>query len=166
MTYEGMKAIYNMCYIILKLIELRYFNLEKLNNGKQHFNYRNTEIDNLSRHIKYLNSNKLSIYMSAREIQTFIHFFFLMIGNMVLENNEIWIFLLNFIEILDLILLPDFNDIDIINLKVCIIYHNTKYVELCNYSLKPKHHFLTQYCNIKKSSPLNYLWTYNFESKH
>lgn len=86
---------------------------------------------------------------------------------MVPEDNEIWIFLLNFIEILDLILLPDFDDNDIIKLEKCIIYHNTKYVELFNDSLKPKHHFLTHYCNIiKKKWSIKYLWTYNFESKH
>jgi hypothetical protein len=44
--------------------------------------------------------------MSAREMQIFIHFFPLIIGDMVPENNEVWLFLLYFVEIIDLILLP------------------------------------------------------------
>lgn len=53
--YEGV-GNYNMCHIILKLIDLKYFNLEKaLNNRKQHFNYGSSEIGNLSGPIKMLN---------------------------------------------------------------------------------------------------------------
>jgi len=164
--YEGV-GNYNMCHIILKLIDLKYFNLETLNNRKQHFNYGTSEIGNLSGPIKMLNSKKLSIKMSAREMQTFIHFFPLIIGDMVPENNEVWLFLLNFVEITDLILLPGFDDKDIIKLNKCIAYHNIQYVNLFNDCLKPKHHFLTHYCHIiRQSGPLKYLWTYNFESKH
>ncbi|KAE9521505.1 hypothetical protein AGLY_018104 [Aphis glycines] len=140
---------------------------ETLNDRKQHFNYGSSEIGNLSGPIKILNSKKLSIKMSAREMQTFIHFFPLIIGDMVPENNEVWLFLLNFVEITDLILLLEFDDNDIIKLEKCIAYHNTKYVQLFNDCLKPKHHFLTHYCNIiKQSGPLKCLWTYSFESKH
>lgn len=164
--YEGI-GNYNMCHIILQLINLKFFNLETLNNRKQHFNYGSSEIGNLSGPITILNSKKLLIKMSAREMQTFIHFFPLIIGDMVPENNEVWLFLLNFIDITDLILQPAFDDEDIIKLEKCIAYHNTKYVELFNDCLKPKHHFLTHYCNIiRQSGPLKYLWTYNFESKH
>lgn len=164
--YEG-TGNYNMCHIILKLIDLKYFNLETSNNIKQHFDYGSSEIGNLSGPIKILNSKKLSIKMSAREIQTFIHFFPLIIGdNTVPENNKVWPFLLNFVKIY-LILLPAFDDKDIIKLEKCIAYHNTKYVQLFNDCLKPKHHFCTHYCNIiKQNGPLKYLWTYNFESKH
>jgi hypothetical protein len=63
--------------------------------------------------------------MFAREMQTFIHFFPLIIGDTVPENDEVWLFLLNFVEITDLILLPDFDDKDIIKLEKCIAYHNT-----------------------------------------
>lgn len=55
--YEGI-GNYNMCHIILKLIYLKYFNLETLNNRKQHFNYRSSEIGNFSGPIKMLNSKK------------------------------------------------------------------------------------------------------------
>lgn len=66
--------------------------------------------------------------MSARVLQTFIYFFTLMIGDIVPENNDIWIFLLNFIEILDLILSPDFDDKDIIRLEKCVIYQISKII--------------------------------------
>ncbi|KAF0713622.1 Uncharacterized protein FWK35_00025042 [Aphis craccivora] len=58
-------------------------------------------------------------------------------------------------------------NIGLSKLNTCIAYHNYKYVELFNDTLKPKHHLLTHYCNIiRKSGPLKLLWSYRFESKH
>lgn len=105
--------------------------------------------------------------MSSREMQTFIHFFPLLIGDLVPENNQIWLFLINFIEMIDLILLPKFNNQIILSLENHITYHNNKYTELFQDLLKPKHHLFIHYCNIiKRSGPLKYLWSYRFESKH
>ncbi|XP_050547867.1 uncharacterized protein LOC126909475 isoform X2 [Daktulosphaira vitifoliae] len=82
-------------------------------------------------------------------------------------NNPIWLFLINFIEMIDLLLLSNFNDQIILNVQNHITYHNNKYVELFQDKLKPKHHFLIHYCNIiRKSGPLKFLWCYRFESKH
>lgn len=81
--------------------------------------------------------------MSAREMQTFIHFFPLIIGDIVPEYNEVWLFLLNFVEITNLILLPSFDDKDIIKLDKCIAYHNIQYyVNLFNDCLKQSIIFL------------------------
>jgi len=39
--------------------------------------------------------------MSAREMMTFIHYFSLMIGDLVPEDDNVWLFFLNFIDIVD-----------------------------------------------------------------
>lgn len=75
--------------------------------------------------------------------------------------------MINFVELIDLLLLSKFNDSDLSKLNACIAYHNYKYVELFNDTLKPKHDLLTHYCNIiRKFGPLKFLWSYRFESKH
>jgi len=164
--FEGV-CVYDMCHIILNLIKSGYFNLETLNNRKQHFQYGESEIGNISPPLRILNSDNMHIKMSAREMQTFVHFFPLLVGDLVPENDQIWKFLLNLIQIIDLLLLSTFDIPVLFKLQKCIEYHNLKYVELFNDNLKPKHHFLTHYCSIiKKSGPLKFIWSYNFESKH
>jgi len=93
--------------------------------------------------------------MSAREMQCFIHFFPLLVDDLVNQNDPTWIFLINCIKMIDLLLLPSYDSETILKLENVIINHNKKYVELFNDTLKPKHHFLNHYCTIiKKSGPL------------
>lgn len=44
--------------------------------------------------------------MTAREMQNYVHFFSLIIGDLVLKNDSTWIYLINFVEMINLILLP------------------------------------------------------------
>jgi len=89
------------------------------------------------------------------------------VGDLVPECDSVWLFLVNFIELIDLLLLPSFNEQTILKLQSSILYHNSKYTEIFNDTLKSKNHLLIHYCNIiKKSGPLKYLWSYRFESKH
>jgi len=160
-------CVYTMNHVILRLIDLGYFNLETVSNRKQCFNYGNTEIGNISPPLKLKNLKNIKFKMTAREMQTFIHFFPLIIGDLVPKNDLTWIFFINFVELIDLLLLPSFDNCSILKLQEHIEYNNKTYVELFNDNLKPKHHFLTHYCNIiQQSGPLRYLWSYNFESKH
>jgi hypothetical protein len=39
--------------------------------------------------------------MSAREVMTFIHFFPIMVGDLIPENDEVWNFILILIKIID-----------------------------------------------------------------
>lgn len=63
-----------------------------------------------------------------REMQTFVHYFPLLIGDLIPENDQIWLFFINFVEMIDLLLLSKFNDQVILNLQNHITYHNNKYV--------------------------------------
>lgn len=164
--FEGI-CIYNMCHIILNLINAGFFSLETLNSRKQSFDYGESEVGNMSPPLKMFNLSNKNIKMTAREMQTFVNIFSILVGDFVPQNDPVWRFFINFIEIIDLLLLSNYDDHRILLLEDRIKYHNTKYVELFKDALKPKHHLLTHYCRIiKKSGPLKYIWSYNFESKH
>lgn len=80
--FEGV-GVYNMCHIILTLLKQNYFDLFTLNNRKQSFNYNETEIGNLSPPLKLINLKNFNTKIPAREIQCFIHFFPLLVGDLV-----------------------------------------------------------------------------------
>ena len=42
--------------------------------------------------------------MTAKEMMTFLHFFSLMIGDLVPDDDPVWLFFLNFLEIVDILL--------------------------------------------------------------
>ncbi|XP_075157696.1 uncharacterized protein LOC142233175 [Haematobia irritans] len=158
---------YDMCHIIKSLIKDKVIDLEILNIRKNSFQYGETEIGNISPAINERNLRHMSLKMSGREILTFVHFFPLMVGDLVDSNSNLWQFVVNLVEMLDILLMPTFSTLDLANLHSHIEYHNRTYVTLFLDTLKPKHHFLTHYIRIiQNSGPLKYLWTFNFESKH
>lgn len=65
-----------MCHIIKYYITTQIFSLSTLNIRKTNFNYDPTEIGNVSPEITEMHLNKFRLKMSAREMMTFVHFFF------------------------------------------------------------------------------------------
>jgi len=65
-----------------------------------------------------------------------------MIGDLVPENDEVWLFFLNILQIIDILLSYSISKQKIINLKNLIQNRNRQYVLLFHNSLKPKHHIL------------------------
>ncbi|XP_075168245.1 uncharacterized protein LOC142240420 [Haematobia irritans] len=158
---------YDMCHIIKLLIRENFIDLAILNLRKDLFDYGEAEIGNKSPPILERNLKQMNLKMSGRETLTFIHFFPLMVGDLIDSSSNIWLFLVNLVELVDIVLLPEFSSLDLRNLQSKIEYHNRTYITLFSDTLKPKHHFLTHYCRIvEHSGPLKYLWTFNFESKH
>lgn len=80
-------AVYNMCHLITNFIRLKYFTLETLNIRKKNFNYGESEIGNMSPSLKFMKSNQLKIKMFSRKMQSFVHFFPLLVGHLVPEND-------------------------------------------------------------------------------
>lgn len=158
---------YDFCHIILYFVNNKIFDLELFNIRKQNFNYGEQDIGNKSPKIEMHHLKSFNLKMSGSEMLTFAHFFPLFIGDLVDVNSDIWKFVINLVELIDLLMLTDYSSLDIINLKSHIDYHNKEYITLFEDSLKPKHHFLSHYCRIlEHSGPFAYLWTFNFESKH
>jgi len=87
--FEGV-CHYDMCHIIKYYVNtIKIFSLTTLNNRKKNLSYGPIEVGNISPEITDLNSSKLHLKMSAREMMTFIHFFSLMIGDLVPEGDKV-----------------------------------------------------------------------------
>jgi len=165
--YEGV-CHYDMCHIIKYFINTaKLFTLETLNKRKSNFNYGPIEFGNISPEISINHLNNCRLKMSGREVMTFIHFFPLMVGDLVPENDEVWSFFLILLKIVDILLSYTFNADAISYLKQLISKHNNQYNLLFNDTLKPKHHFLVHYPTvIEYSGPPRLYWCFRFEGKH
>lgn len=143
-----------------------YFTLQDLNNRKQNFSYGSKDVKNLSPPITQENLNNRKLKMSASERKTFAHFLPLMIGDLVPMTDEIWKVLLCLINIIDLLLLPEFTESELSLLDKLITQHHSLYIKYFG-DLMPKHHFMVHYTTcIKKSGPLKHLWNMRCEAKH
>lgn len=152
--FEGV-CHYNVCHILQYYIfDVKIISLENLNNRKQYFNYGAIEIGNNSHTIEKHHLLKFHLKMSTREMMCFIHFLPLMIGDLIPNNDDTWLFFLNFLEIIDILMSHKLTQDLIACLKRLITKHNLDYVTLFKDTLKPKHHFLTHYPSIiQKSGP-------------
>lgn len=105
--------------------------------------------------------------MCAREMWTFIHYFSLMIGDLIPLDDEVWIFFINFLKLIDLLLVYSFTEDKVLHLQRLIKINNDSYVKLFNDTLKPKHHLLVHYPTvIRQSGPPRQFWCFRFEGKH
>lgn len=164
--FEGV-CHYDICHIITYLIDLKYFSLKQLNTRKQMLNYGEIEINNVSPEITSNDLQRNHLKMTAREMMCFIHFFPLMVGDIVSEKDEVWLFFLNLLDINDILLSFDISR-DILDLlKFKIRQHHLDYVRIFNDTLKPKHHLMVHYHSVILYSgpPRNY-WCFRFEAKH
>lgn len=101
------------------------------------------------------------------EMQCFITFLPLIVGEFVPEDDDVWLFLLNLIEIIDILLLFEIPQPLAERLRDLIKSHHQKYVRFFNNTLKPKHHLMVHYFqNILESGPPRHYWTFRFEAKH
>ncbi|KAK5638762.1 hypothetical protein RI129_013057 [Pyrocoelia pectoralis] len=165
--FEGV-CHYDISQILRHFIEKdKLFSLDILNSRKQLFDYGKTEIGNISPPIKINHLTNLKLHMSAREMWTFCHFLPLIIGDLVPINNKYWKLVLLLLEIIDLILMTEFNDTDLKLMSLKIQQHHLHYIKLFGNTLKPKFHFMVHYPTIiKKIGPLKHIWCFRFESKH
>ena len=93
-VFEGI-CHYDICHVIKYYIfTLKLFSLDTLNNRKNNFNYGQFEVGNTSPPITDNHLDKFCLKMSAREVMTFIHFFPLIIGDLIVEGDEVWQFVL------------------------------------------------------------------------
>lgn len=165
--FEGV-CHYDLCHIITYFVEkMRFFDLQTLNLRKNTFNYGQDEIGNISGEIKTQHLTSKHLKMTAREVMTFIHFLTLMIGDLVPDDDEVWQFILNLIELTDMILLFEIDQETINLLKHKIENHNKNDIRVFNDTLKPKFHNLIHYPTaILKSGPSRAIWCFKYEAKH
>lgn len=100
-------------------------------------------------------------------MMTFVQYFPLMIADIIPADDPVWAFVLNLVEIIDIILCFEVNNSCIDVLRSKIMKLNSDYVLLFADTLKPKFHILTHYPEIiRQSGPVRHLWCFKFESKH
>lgn len=165
--YEGI-CHYDMCHIITYFTKtMKYFTLPILNSRKELFSYGTIEVGNISAEIKKEHLKNFHLKMNAREVMNFVHFFPLLVGDLVPNDDEVWLFLINLLEIIDIILCYKIPLSYINLLRIKIKQHNSDYIRLFSDTLKPKHHFLIHYPTVITNSgpPRNY-WSFRFEAKH
>lgn len=164
--FEG-ACHYDLCHIIRHMINSKYFSLKTLNLRKQMFNYGEIEIDHFSPEITQAHLNRSQLKMTAREMMTFIHLFPLMVGDLVPEDDHVWLFFLNFLDIIDILMLFEITQESAEELKRRIEKHHRDYNRFFNDTLKPKHHFMLHYYRvILQSGPPRHYWSFPFETKH
>lgn len=144
---------YLMSNIIIYYTEtVKLFTLEKLNSRKQNFNYGPIEIGNISEAIKSEHLKNRRFKMSSREMLSFVHNFTMMIGDLVSEDDEVWLLFISFLKINDMLLSFSFTDADIILLRSSIEKFNAEYIRLFGEWLRPKFHFLMHYADVIEQS--------------
>lgn len=129
--FEGV-CHYDMCHIIKHCINNNCFSLRTFNTRKQMFHYGELEIGNISPKISEAHLQKLKLKM-----MTFMHLFPLMVGDLVPNNDHIWLFLLNFIEIIEIVLLYEISPTLAERLKNLIKQHHLDYVRFFGDTLSP-----------------------------
>lgn len=158
---------YDLSLVLRYMIQDLKISLHVINYRIQMFNYGDTEKRNLFRKITRDQIKSTSFKMTAREMQLFVHYFPLLFGDLIPENNEVWNFVLSLVELTDLILLPAFNNQLLKTLEEQTVLHHTLYKKLFNEKLKPKYHILLHYVEtIKEVGPPRYTWSFRFEAFH
>lgn len=163
--YEGV-CIYDMCNVLVSLINSKVITLDILNNRKQLFAFGETEMANLSVPLTIKRLKRNNLKMTASESSCFIHFLPLIIGDLIPVGNEAWELLLLLLDIISLLFKSEYSYSELDDLESLVLKHHSMYIKLFG-ALKPKHHFLVHYATaIKKCGPLKYLWSMRFEAKH
>jgi hypothetical protein len=154
-VFEGI-CHYDMCHIIKYYVYTAQIFLLYI-----------VEVDNISSEISVNHLNKCHLKMSAKEMMSFIHFFTIVVRDLIPDDDEVWTFFLNLLKLTDLLLSYNFTEGKIMDLKQIISQHNSMYIRLFNDTLKPKHHFLIYYPTIiHYSGPPRFYKCFKYERKH
>jgi hypothetical protein len=90
-----------------------------------------------------------------------------MIGGFISEDDPVWIFFIDLLKILDIIMEPEVLESNLKYLDALIEQHHKFYTKYFKDELKPKHHFMVHYSNvIRKVGPLKPLWCMRLEGYH
>lgn len=105
--------------------------------------------------------------MTAREMLCFLHFFPLIFGCSIPDDDSVWKFMLIFLDITTILLSYSIDHFQCEHLEILIQQHHELYVQLFKDHLKPKHHFMIHYPQvIRKVGPPRKYWCFLFEAMH
>jgi hypothetical protein len=160
---------YELKLVLQKLISIKCFTLETLNNRLISHNFGFLESKNRPSPIRLdMQGNKIG--QKAAQAWCLIRFLPIIIGDLIVSNEGLkyWELVLQLLECMSFIFSRKFSESTIIAMHSAIISHHKLFLELFpEKRLIPKHHFMCHYSYIvRQSGPLVSLWTMRFEGKH
>ncbi len=151
---------YNISYALYWLIyKHKLFTLKQLNRRIADFHFATEEKTNNPQSILEEHLKNQNLKMTAAEASTFIQNITFLIGDLVIENNEIWRLILETVKFFDLCYLPCYEEDDLNEWTKNIDEMHDSYIELCNH-LMPHHHISIHFpTDTRKLGPLRYMRT-------
>lgn len=169
MMHDVLEGIlrYDMAFIINSLIKKKYFSLDHLNERIKCMKFSKADTGNLMPQIKSEHLKKNYLIMSASEMLSLTIYFSFLVGDLVSQDDEIWIFYVLCVQILEIMLSRAFSTDLISYLNILIQEHHTRFIELFKQPLRPKYHILLHYpAIIKMVGPPRHFWSMRFEGFH
>ncbi|XP_031359195.1 uncharacterized protein LOC116182794 isoform X1 [Photinus pyralis] len=169
MMHDVLEGIlrYDMAFVINSLIRKKYFSLDHLNERIKFFKFSKADAGNPMPQIKSDHLKKNHIVMSASEILSLTVYFSFLVGDLVPPEDEIWIFYIITVQILEMMLNRVFTTQSIAYLSILIEEHHTMFIELFKQHLRPKYHILLHYPSvIRMIGPPRHYWSMRFEGFH
>ncbi|XP_046805208.1 uncharacterized protein LOC124419499 [Lucilia cuprina] len=140
--FEGV-CHYVICEALLYFIKtMKYFSLNDLNERLKSFKYYQHDRGNEKYSITFQELDNHKLKMSAHQMMCFYQYFTVMLGEFIMNQDPVWIFILDFFEIIDEILCYDVSQSLINRLKVKIQNFNKNYQLIFKQHLTPKFHNL------------------------
>lgn len=134
-----------LCSVLNNFIfEKKYFDLKTLNIRKRSFPYHHADLGNLSTTISDMHLKNKKLKMSASEMLNFTHYLPLLIHDLVPLDDEVWKFLILFLNLTDFCLLPSYDEASLQKFSSLITEHHSQYINLFGH-LTPKHHNVVHY---------------------
>jgi hypothetical protein len=158
---------YDLGLILKHFITNGLFTLENLNDKKNSFDYGTLKIGNLAEDItmKHLDNQKFNF--TSSEMLCFVRNLPFMIGQYVAEDDEVWIFFLTLLKILNIVMDPSVTESNMEYLDGLVYEHHKFYCDFFKATLKPKHHFMIHYSTVMREiGPLKNIWCMRLEGNH
>lgn len=164
----GLTAVLNHCIYDKQYITLSAFNAQKSIFSK-------TALDSSLKRMPDVNEVFLSaqkrksvvLRATASEMKALVHYFPLIIGSFVPKDDPVWKYCTVLVSLSDKILCKSFTEDEIVQLNRLCYQHHSLYLELFHEHLKPKHHFVSHYGHvIRTSGPVASMMNFRNEAKH
>lgn len=164
----GLTEVLNYCIYRKHYFDVGKFNTRKRELGKLSLDPELGRMPDITEsYISKERKKTVSIRSSSSEMRSLCHFFPLIIGNLVPQNDKVWKYVHQLVELVEFILKRTFSSQDIDHLRSLIASHHNSYREIFNQDLKPKHHFVVHYPSVILSSgPIFNMMNFRNEAKH
>lgn len=147
--------------------KMKYFTLDEFNQRLKVFSYDSHDRGTEKLQVSNFEIENCKFKTSAKQMLSFCHYFTLLVGEFIPNGDQVWSFLLVFLELVDDILSYEVCDTKIIEIGSKINYVLQNYQVLFKKTLTPKFHFLLHYTRVlRQCGPLRNLWSFKYEGKH